>query len=118
MFLKILRLQAPSIEKGLKVESKFVSPSLKGARIIGSLLRPLGSQEEMLSISSRNRCLEGDNTVEALEPYLAAEGSDWMFRHCIITNLCSGNSRPCVARFLCADARAHRLMHGVDFWDK
>ena len=84
---------------------------------LGNLLRPLGSQEELLSISGRNRCLEGDSKVQALEPYLAAEGSDWMFRLCIITNLCSGNWRPCVARFLCADARAHGLMHGVEFWN-
>ena len=102
-----------------------MSPSLRDARItrqtsalgvfarLGNSLRPLGSQEYFLPISGRTRCLEGDS--EVLEPYLAAEGSHWMFRHCIMTSLCSGNWRPCVARFLCADARAHGRMHRLEY---
>ena len=117
------------MENVLNVGSQFVSPSLRDARItrqtsalgvfarLGNSLRPLGSQEYFLPINGRNRCLEGDS--EVLEPYLAAEGSHWMFRHCIMTNLCSGNWRPCVGslslcRRTCAHGRMHRLEYRID----
>ena len=79
------------MENVLIVEHEIVSPGSRGARVtrqtsalgvfahLGNLLRPLGSQERFLPIelSGRNRCLEDDN--EVLEPYLAAEGSHWIF---------------------------------------